>query len=366
MKTTFTLLLTFCSVLIMCSSDPETYTVEIIDGVRHVHNHAPLWGDEQRIKLEYVRTIGEIEGDNPNLQFFKPMQIERDSAGNLYVLDSGNHRIQVFDNALNYLRTIGSQGQGPGEFDQPFFMAFAKGKLYVDTGSNNRMEVFSPEGELHDMYRSTARLSSYGVTPEGNIILDQKFTAHGGLDDVVDNMESDTPAIVEIDFDGKTVRSFGKLRQYDNKLMQLFGNMFLYDSASEGGHVLAYAFRNLIEKYDSEGVLIFRADRKLRYEETTEMESYNSPRNRFLRYMQSDSMGRTWSLTFIKPTSIKWAKDDTSPKLVLEIFDETGILLTRIPFPENKNGGLFNILGDRLYFIDLNETMLIYEYRIIE
>jgi hypothetical protein len=42
-----------------------------------------------------------------------------DVRGRIYVLDAGNLRVQVFSEAGEYIRTIGREGEGPGEFRGP-------------------------------------------------------------------------------------------------------------------------------------------------------------------------------------------------------------------------------------------------------
>jgi len=86
------LLLTFA-----CGQKTEMYTEEIIDGVRHVNNYPPLWGDESRVGLEFVRKIGELEEENENYLMYRIIDVCLDKEGNLYVVDNGNRRIQVFD-----------------------------------------------------------------------------------------------------------------------------------------------------------------------------------------------------------------------------------------------------------------------------
>lgn len=44
--------------LIACGNRDDLYTVEIVDGVRTVHNIKPLWGDEPQVELELVRVYG--------------------------------------------------------------------------------------------------------------------------------------------------------------------------------------------------------------------------------------------------------------------------------------------------------------------
>ena len=61
---------------------------------------------------------------------------------NLYVSDRNNHRIQVFDLDLNFVRSIGSCGNGINEFNEPFDVKFdTSGNMYVAEFSNKRVQV---------------------------------------------------------------------------------------------------------------------------------------------------------------------------------------------------------------------------------
>jgi len=66
-----------------------------------------------------------------------------DGEGNLVVSDGDNHRIQVFrhiDGAL--LRTIGSRGEGNGQFNQPWGIAFdGAGHIMVSEYISHRVQV---------------------------------------------------------------------------------------------------------------------------------------------------------------------------------------------------------------------------------
>ena len=119
MRNSFTIALAVLFAL-FCSSSETTYTVDTIDGVRYVYNTAPLWGDEPKVELEFVQKIGGIEATDENYQLFKAFDATKDPDGNIYVLDSGNFRIQKYDTRGNYLTTFGKQGRGPGEFRDPF------------------------------------------------------------------------------------------------------------------------------------------------------------------------------------------------------------------------------------------------------
>ncbi len=76
----------------------------------------PLYG-EIKFELEEDLSIG--NEDEENFLFYRIRDIEVDNDGNIYILDSGNYRIQKYDKKGCFLLTIGKQGQGPGEFNTP-------------------------------------------------------------------------------------------------------------------------------------------------------------------------------------------------------------------------------------------------------
>src|SRR5665647_1567871 len=82
-----------------------------------------------------------------------------DDAGMIYILDSGNQRIQVFGPDGRYVRTIGRKGQGPGEFASPNSIDIdAAGRLYVLDDRQKRIQVFTKEGEVQKSIRTPAGL----------------------------------------------------------------------------------------------------------------------------------------------------------------------------------------------------------------
>ncbi|MCX6575401.1 MAG: 6-bladed beta-propeller [Candidatus Aminicenantes bacterium] len=107
-----------------------------MNGVRVVHNEkGGQWGANLEVKLELIRTIGGLDAEE-SLSFNEPSDIVRDSAGSLYILDSGNNRIQKLNSEGKFIKTIGRKGQGPGEFQ-------AARSMDID-----KLEIFSPDGVL--------------------------------------------------------------------------------------------------------------------------------------------------------------------------------------------------------------------------
>ena len=82
-----------------------------------------------------------------NGQFQSPYGVAVDSAGDVYVTDTWNHRIQKFTADGTYLTQWGSQGTGDGQFQHPFGVAVdSAGNVYVADTSNHRIQKFTADG----------------------------------------------------------------------------------------------------------------------------------------------------------------------------------------------------------------------------
>ncbi len=74
-----------------------------------------------------------------------PRGIAVDGQGRVYVADTGNKRIIVYDGSGNYITQFGGAGLDPGKFDEPVGLAIDdQGNLYVADTWNRRIQVFAP------------------------------------------------------------------------------------------------------------------------------------------------------------------------------------------------------------------------------
>ncbi len=72
-----------------------------------------------------------------------PTGITVDSSGNIYVADTGNNRIQIFNSEGSVISLIGSQGSSDGQFNNPCDVAVdSSGKLYVTDYGNSFVYIF--------------------------------------------------------------------------------------------------------------------------------------------------------------------------------------------------------------------------------
>ncbi|WP_374686840.1 flippase activity-associated protein Agl23 [Promineifilum sp.] len=81
-----------------------------------------------------------------------PRNVAAGPDGLIYVADSGNHRIQVFDADGTYLRGWGSFGAEPGQLNEPWGLAVDEAFVYVADTWNHRIQKFTLTGEFVGAY----------------------------------------------------------------------------------------------------------------------------------------------------------------------------------------------------------------------
>lgn len=81
--------------------------------------------------------------------FAKPSGLAVDKEGNLYVADTLNNRIEIFDADGQFVSTFGKNGDGPGYFARPKGVAIdSDGHVWVADGVQDRVQVFTKGGQL--------------------------------------------------------------------------------------------------------------------------------------------------------------------------------------------------------------------------
>lgn len=99
-----------------------------------------------------LRRIG-TGGKNHTLtsqgDFGAPQGVAVDSDGDVYVTDTLNDRVEIFDADGNFISTFGKNGDGPGFFERPKGIAVdGDGHIWVADEVQDRLQVFNKEGQL--------------------------------------------------------------------------------------------------------------------------------------------------------------------------------------------------------------------------
>jgi len=116
--------------------------------------------------------VGEAPG-----KFYGPRDIAVSAGGQVLVTDTGNKRIQVFDQNGTFLRAFGSEGSGPGQFKEPVGLAVDRqGRIYVADTWNQRIQVFDSSFQQVGQYevpgwgsQAVSNKPYLAVGPDGDV-----------------------------------------------------------------------------------------------------------------------------------------------------------------------------------------------------
>lgn len=102
------------------------------------------------LELDTGRQLFKIgkRGDGPG-EFNLPRDAAVGADGLLYVVDSGNFRVQVFDGEGKFIKTFGAIGRQGGQFSRPKEIAAdVNGNIYVADSAFGNFQIFNREGAL--------------------------------------------------------------------------------------------------------------------------------------------------------------------------------------------------------------------------
>ncbi|MFC1564730.1 hypothetical protein ACFL6G_07315 [candidate division KSB1 bacterium] len=359
-KTLFTaILLLFLFSIPNCTDSPETYTEEIIDGVRHVHNISPLWGDEERIKLEFVQKIGDMDESEANYYFKMIMDAVEDSKGNIMVFEFNNRRIRKYDSIGNFLSATGDYF--PDKTLIPSSMDIDRNdRLYLISWSKS-IHVFDQGGNKIRAVPIPVTTSQFRIMNSGNIVCRKN-----DLDTKSENL------LFIINMTGEILENFGEVKIFEAFQDITEANRLSFELDEDDNILVSFNHQNRVEKYSPDGILLWTLDRPLKYElikyiDVKSVQNGKEVIHTFPRFSDVsgsigvDYKGRTWNIFYIKQFE---KGDDYNQVLEFQIFDNNGILLAKVPLPDTGNvSTTFRIFGDNLYFISDN---CIYKYKIVE
>jgi len=101
---------------------------------------------------KYLRQIGKPshkhEQTDPGT-FSLPEAVAVDADGNVYVTDTFNDRVEIFDAEGNFISMFGKIGDAPADFERPKGIAVdGDGHIWVVDAGPNQVKVFNPSGRL--------------------------------------------------------------------------------------------------------------------------------------------------------------------------------------------------------------------------
>ncbi|WP_404329909.1 6-bladed beta-propeller [Mesobacillus maritimus] len=120
---------------------------------------------------ELLLEIGQPGKDDG--EFIAPNAITADEEGNIYVVDTGNQRVQIFDKEGNFQRIINGSKDGKGEsvFVNPRGIGIdSRGFVYVVSNLTHMVYGFTKEGEQKFTFGSMGESNGQFYLPNGLFI----------------------------------------------------------------------------------------------------------------------------------------------------------------------------------------------------
>ena len=180
-------------------------------------------------------------------QVYGPQSIALDGVGNIFVVDSGNWRVEKFDADGNYLSQFGTQGSGKGQFQYPAGVVFNNaGNIYVTdnygaairAGDGNRVEEFGPGGNYLGQIATSQFIDGHGIAMDAS-----------GFFYVTDASQGDvckfSPTGSLVAKIGTPGFNSGQLQEPEGVAVDAGGNIYVTDDV-----------RNCVNKYGPSGVFL--------------------------------------------------------------------------------------------------------------
>lgn len=135
-------------------------------------------------------------GAEANWLFNKPTDIALGKNGDIYVSDGyGNSRVVKFDKDGNFIKSWGSFGVAPGQFDLPHSIVIDnQGRVYVADRENQRIQIFDADGNFLKEWTGIGYPYGLYITPDQHI-----WESDGGYD-----------RVLELDTNGKILGAIGR------------------------------------------------------------------------------------------------------------------------------------------------------------
>ncbi|MCR4409480.1 MAG: 6-bladed beta-propeller [Candidatus Saccharicenans sp.] len=200
-----------------------------------------------------------------------PVAVDADASGNIYVLDRKAAQIKVFDPQGKFIRAIGRQGQGPGEFQGPLYFQITSGNNIVVTDvALRRVSLLGLDGQL---FRNLSAgkmwmLTQAKMDDSGNIV---------GSHTVMD--QEPRTELVRFNAELEPLHTIASVPIARNQVFNPYFPRIIFDLTPEGnvvwGITTEYEFRvvnregktvkRIVKKYEPE--ILTKADRDKRAKE---------------------------------------------------------------------------------------------------
>lgn len=331
---------------------------------------------EGKMQLTPVREWGGLEPEDEAQAFHEPKDIEVGKDGLIYILDAGNNRIQIFNDAAKFVRTIGREGKGPGEFTYPVDVAIDSQNNLVISESMGRVQILDSEGSYKKGFKPTETYPGrMAVSREGMVYL---YNAGRSAIDAL---------FLLYDYKGNIVGKVGDPGTKETPYLRTMKNLNHFCLDSQDNLCISYISRTLLEKYSIAGNMIWQSLYEANFKvPEIKMKGSNIESKMVAAGLSVDDEGRIYLATLSREKTEEERKvgmqtavmgrngsyaqrtmphDIESPTTDLYqilVFDSSGKIMASRKLDVFCNK--IKVRDDRLFVIDSYVAAKIYEYKI--
>ena len=302
-----------------------------------------IYGEKENVVFLKEKFIDYKEYDE-NYLFYNPTSIKIDTLGNIYVVDSNNHRIQIFSKEGIFLKRIGRRGDGPSEFLYPTDIFIKDRILYIADSGNRRVQILDTQGDFKKVIKLNFRPQYIFVNKNGIIYISK-------LVDVFDPNQEFLVKIVSQE--GEIISGFHNATKTKERVINELLNFFTMTMDSKENIIVAHRFlKNKVIKYNPTGKFLLEFKTFLKSEGPfVEFKGYN-----LIGFTQWIACGKEDSI-FLLSYRYEKNKKDFVPGNEIYQFSSSGKYKNTFVLPFNAK--LFALGKDLIYLIDEEERLRI-------
>lgn len=199
------------------AADGDAFVVRDSAGIAIAENRGDgVWeeGDAWRLSAEPAVRIGALNG-LAEYQLYDVRDAVRLSDGRIVVSNAGTDQLRFYNAEGQHVRSVGGDGDGPGEFRELANLAVLPGDtLYAWDFSAERLSIFGPRGDFIESVnlsgiREVLGVQMVGAFDRGAILLDGGFNIGAALETTGTRIVRDTVGFLRVDRTGTVLDTLG-------------------------------------------------------------------------------------------------------------------------------------------------------------
>lgn len=220
------------------TNEPSSSSISVRDsaGVQIVENPA----DDVALdwQSEEAFAIGRTKADTILFEELAPYQVGADSDGHLFVLNRSEHQVAVFDTTGALVRTLGRQGQGPGELSSPTALHVRpSGVVGIFDHGREALVRWNAEGEVLDQRNVPSEFWGPDIfAREGQLVFPQLAAPQKGTSEqelVVHRSGGDQQQLVHLSQPPQNTADFPSCGYGGVPISPLFAPELVWDAVGE-------------------------------------------------------------------------------------------------------------------------------------